>query len=173
MQLVFPLGGELDPNTDEHGRLMGVADDLLDQTVSSAAVFLDYAIPERVVSDRLHCGMHVAFFFMKETLAIADQELEISDLRPVNCGIKNLGQDAVGEREPHPARDGISGSNSLLGAGTPCRAKSWAAKRTLARSRLPHKIEPVLVHTCMMPRSKTGCSCQKLWLKAPKILPGL
>jgi hypothetical protein len=66
--------------------LVRVGDDLFHKAISVIAVRGCHSIPQRIGLDAFNLVDQVAPFFMKEALAIRDQELHIPRLRMIDCG---------------------------------------------------------------------------------------
>lgn len=62
---------------------MRVRDDLFDDPISPLRVGARDAIAQRMTLDVLDLVDEVALLFVKEGLTIADEELEVSDLRSI------------------------------------------------------------------------------------------
>jgi hypothetical protein len=78
------------PGVNQHSVLMGVTDHFFDDSVTPLRVRICDAEAERVGRDTLDLGSEVTSLFMDERLAVRDQKLKVTDLRPVDCRIINF-----------------------------------------------------------------------------------
>ena len=75
---------------------MGVGNNLLRNRVSTLGVCGLDAVAERVFRKALHAGDdEIAFLFVEERTIIADQVLEVAELRPIDGWKIDFGNDAV------------------------------------------------------------------------------
>src|SRR5262249_4286921 len=89
-------------------------DDFLFQPVASLGIDTGYAVAQGMNFKTVHLAGEVAFFLVKESSAVGNQELGIADLRPINGGIVDFCEDTLRQREPDPAGGGIGGANAIF-----------------------------------------------------------
>ena len=118
----------LQPRIDQQAGQMRIGDDLLDEAIAIAAIASDNAHREAILVEVFGLAGHVAAFFVEKTFPIADQELQVADLRQVDGGEVNLVNDAGGRRIPDATRSGIRGADDVLGAARPSRRDAWSSK---------------------------------------------
>jgi hypothetical protein len=72
--------------------LMRVTDHFFDVPVALLRISICDEEAERVVRETLDLGSEVTLLFMDERLAVGDQKLRVTDLRPADCRIVDLVQ---------------------------------------------------------------------------------
>src|SRR6185312_4335272 len=93
LQLVSPPIRRNKPGMYQHAGGMWIRDNFLLQPVTPFRVNAGYTITKRLGFNSIHHTGQIAFFFVEEGGAIADEELCVTDLRPVNGGIVDFRYD--------------------------------------------------------------------------------
>src|SRR5271157_395076 len=129
VQLALPLGRNIEPGVNEEATQVRISDDLLLDRVAPFRVGVGDLHAESRVSHAVHRRSHVAALVVEEGLAIADQILQVTDLRGVDGGVIAFGDHAVGDRVPDPTGSGVGGADRLLGASRPARFNARSTGR--------------------------------------------
>lgn len=134
---------------------MGIADDLLLDGIAPLAVVIRDFDAKPGGPEAFHFGPHITAFVVEEALTIANQVLQVADLRRVDGGVITFCDDAVGQRVPQSTGGRVGGSNRVFGASRPARRNARSAGRRI--------LEGHNDGNC------SGCGCEKV--QAPKSVP--
>ncbi len=93
---------------------MRIVDDLFRQRVPAFAIARRDPDAQRIGVDVCELVLEVSLLLVKEGLAVRDQKLHVTDLRPVDRRVINLVQNAVRDRVPRAARRGIGRTYRVL-----------------------------------------------------------
>src|ERR1700735_1196915 len=83
--------GRRDARALQKARKVWMRDDVLDDRIPACGVGVRAAIAEGALSDSLDVEGEVAFLFVEEALAVCDQVLHVTKLRPVDRRKGDLG----------------------------------------------------------------------------------
>jgi hypothetical protein len=117
---------------------IGVAQDCFVKCVAPFLLAVCYFKSERCFGDAIDFRSKVPPFIMKESFAIGEEELQVTYLRSVNCGIVDFGYTTGVERLPHSARGGIGRTDGEFGTVRPARLKARSSCRAPWESMLHH-----------------------------------
>ncbi len=109
---------------------MRIADDLLLDDVTAFGIAIGDLEAQSIGIDQFNLTDRVTALVVKKRLLIADQILQVSNLRSIDRGIVSFGVHSISDRVPETAGDGISGAYAILGASRPTRfdprtARGW------------------------------------------------
>src|SRR5882757_6712144 len=105
--------------------MVRVADELLRHRVSPHGVFASYTYRRSAAVDVVKVILQIALLFMKEGLAVGEQQFHVTRLRTIDRGIVNLVQRAVRDRKPDAARGRIRRRDRVFLA----RGPAWFQSR--------------------------------------------
>ena len=100
---------------------MRVADDLLFDGVPALGVGVGDLEAQRAGVDKLNLAGGIPALVVKKSLLVADQKLQIANLRSIDGGIVDFGVHPIGQRVPQTAGDGIRRSHPVFRAPRPAR----------------------------------------------------
>jgi hypothetical protein len=123
---------------EEAGKVR-VGEDLLDDRIASLRVVVRDPVPEDMVGETFRHGRKMTLLLVEETLPVRDEELEVPELRPVDGGVVDLGDDPVPDREPEPAGAGVGRADAVFRAVGPSRRDPRPSERLFPIGILPHR----------------------------------
>ena len=98
------------------------------ETVTTIRIGIREAIKEAIALRVFDQMIEVAFFFVAETFAVADEKLKIAGVWFIDVWVVNLVENSVTEREPDTATCMIDCADSLLSTRSPAGLDSRRAK---------------------------------------------
>ena len=121
LQLALPRRSHIESCVHQQAAEMGITDDLLLNGVAAIGVGVSDLEAEARRLHAVEVRLHVAAFVMEEGLAVSDQVLNVADLRGVDGGVVDLGDDPIGHGVPDATGNRVGSSDSVFGASRPSR----------------------------------------------------
>jgi hypothetical protein len=119
-QLGEHAGIRFDARLHEHTGLVRIGDDFLENAIAALGIGIGDTKTQRAWSQALMSIVQLAFV-AEEGFPIADEILQVADLRPIDGRVVDLVQNAFGDRKPDTAQGRVSTSNAVLIAACPAR----------------------------------------------------
>ena len=93
---------------------MRIGDDRLLDRVPLLRVDVDDAVAEHVRRERFNRRRGVQALFVREAFTVGDDQLKVANLCAIDGRTVDFRDDAVEQREPHPARSRICRADAVL-----------------------------------------------------------